>query len=128
MHNALYHDGSLFSQGRKLYSANLKQLFGTPMKLLIRNLSRSTTESQLRALFQPFGEIQSCTLVMDKETGESKGFGFVEMPKFGPAKIAMKSLNNQEVDGSRIRVKYAQTDVATEAEAVTSTTGKQRRD
>ena len=78
------------------------------MKLLVRNLSRETTEVQLRALFAPFGAIQSCNLILDKKTGTSKGFGFVDLPKPGAAKAAMKSLNNTEVDGLRIRVKKAE--------------------
>ena len=75
------------------------------MKLIIRNLARTTSETELKSLFEPFGEIQSCNLVMDKETGQSKGFGFVEMPKQGDAKAAMKSLNGKEIAGSKIRVK-----------------------
>ena len=75
------------------------------MKLIIRNLARTTTETELKSLFEPFGEIQSCNLVMDKETGQSKGFGFVEMPRQGDAKAAMKSLNGKEIAGSKIRVK-----------------------
>ena len=75
------------------------------MKLLVRNLSRSTTEDALRLLFEPFGAVQSCTLVMDKKTGKSKGFGFVEIPKTGDAKAAIKQLNGKEVAGSKIRVK-----------------------
>jgi len=51
------------------------------MKLLIRNLSRSTTEEELKALFEAYGRVQSCDLVLDKTTGDSKGFAFVEMPK-----------------------------------------------
>jgi len=51
------------------------------MKLLIRNLSRSTTEEELKALFEEYGRVQSCDLVLDKTTGDSKGFAFVEMPK-----------------------------------------------
>lgn len=78
------------------------------MKLLIRNLARSTTEAELRALFEAYGKVQSCTLVMDPESGRSKGFGFVNMPKPGEAKAATKSLNGQEVAGSRIRVKKAE--------------------
>lgn len=78
------------------------------MKLLIRNLDRTTTESALRAMFEEHGTVQSCTLVIDKETGGSKGFGFVEMPKSGEAKAAIKILNGQEVDGSKIRVKKAE--------------------
>lgn len=77
------------------------------MKLLIRNLDRSTTEAELRTLFETHGGVQSCNLVLDKETGESKGFGFVEMPKTGEGKAAMKSLNNASVAGSLIRVKKA---------------------
>lgn len=78
------------------------------MKLLIRNLARTTSESQLEKMFAAHGNVQSCTLVMDKETGGSKGFGFVEMPKQGEAKAAMKTLNGQEVDGNKIRVKKAE--------------------
>ena len=79
------------------------------MKLLIRNLARTTTEKELQSLFEPFGTVQSCTLVMDKETGASKGFGFVEMPKQGDAKAAMKSLNGKDIAGSKIRVKKTET-------------------
>ena len=77
------------------------------MKLLIRNLARTTTEEELKNLFEPFGSVQSCVIVMDKNTGVSKGFGFVEMPKSGDAKAAIKSLNNQEIAGNKIRVKKA---------------------
>lgn len=78
------------------------------MKLLIRNLSRSTTEAEIQTMFEEYGDVQSCNLVLDKETGKSKGFGFVEMPKPGDAKAAMKNLNGKEVDGSVIRVKKAE--------------------
>lgn len=78
------------------------------MKLLIRNLSRTTTEAELRDMFAAFGAVQSCNLVMDRDTGASKGFGFVEMPKPGDAKAAMKSLNGKDVAGSKIRVKKAE--------------------
>jgi len=78
------------------------------MKLLIRNLARTTTEAELRAMFETYGTVQSCTLVMDKASGASKGFGFVEMPKQGDAKAAMKNLNDKDVAGSKIRVKKAE--------------------
>ena len=77
------------------------------MKLLIRNLTRTTTEAELRAMFEPYGTLQSCTLVMDEKTGTSKGFGFVEMPKAGEAKAATSNLNYTDVGGNRIRVKKA---------------------
>ena len=78
------------------------------MKLIIRNLSRNTTEEQLKKLFVAFGEVTSCDLVLDKETGKSKGFGFVEMPKEVNALFAIKKLNNKEVSQARIRVKIAE--------------------
>jgi RNA recognition motif-containing protein len=78
------------------------------MKILIRNLARTITEQQLRAMFEEHGTVQSCSLVIDKQTGLSKGFGFVEMPKPGESKAAIKLLNNQEIDGSKIRVKKAE--------------------
>ncbi|ANO52046.1 RNA recognition motif domain-containing protein [Woeseia oceani] len=78
------------------------------MKLIIRNLARSTSEDELRTLFQGYGVVQSCNLVIDKASGGSKGFAFVEMPKVGDAKAAMKNLNNTSVDGNKIRVKKAE--------------------
>lgn len=78
------------------------------MKLLIRNLARSTTEAELRSLFEAFGAVQSCSLVMDKNTKLSKGFGFIEMPKPGEAKAAIKTLNGKDVAGNKIRVKKAE--------------------
>ncbi|MEL6984298.1 MAG: RNA-binding protein [Actinomycetota bacterium] len=78
------------------------------MRLLVRNLDRSTTEDDLRDLFETFGPVQSCSIVLDAETGRSKGFGFVEMPKPGEAKAAVLNLNGTELDGARIRVKKAQ--------------------
>ena len=78
------------------------------MKLIIRNLARSTTEDELKALFQEYGVVQSCDLVLDKASGGSKGFAFVEMPKSGDAKVAMKKLNNTAIAGNKIRVKKAE--------------------
>ncbi|MFT5059473.1 MAG: RNA recognition motif-containing protein [Planctomycetota bacterium] len=77
------------------------------MKLIIRNLDRSTTEEELKALFAKYGTVQSCDLVSDKVTGGSKGFAFVEIPNPGEAKAAMKNLNNATVGESKIRVKKA---------------------
>ena len=77
------------------------------MKLLVRNLPSSASEAEVRALFEGFGRVQSCSIVQDKATGLSKGFGFVEMPKVGEAKAAMIQLNGSLVDGARIRVKKA---------------------
>jgi len=78
------------------------------MKLLVRNLDRSTTEEELKDLFQAFGKVQSCNLVIDQASGLSKGFGFVEMPRAGEAKAAMKNLNYSTVGSNQIRVKKAE--------------------
>ena len=78
------------------------------MKLLVRNLARTTTEEQVTELFEEYGTVQWCKLVMDKNTGGSKGFGFVEMPKPGDAKAAVKNLNARKLDGNKIRVKKAE--------------------
>ncbi len=77
------------------------------MKLLIRNLARTITEDDLYNLFKPHGTVQSCNLVIDKASSLSKGFGFIEMPKQGEAKAAMKSLNGKDIAGQKIRVKKA---------------------
>ena len=67
------------------------------------------TQAQLLDMFREFGAVQSCTLVLDKLTMKSKGFGFVEMPRAGEAKVAIKGLNAREVGGNRLRVKKAET-------------------
>ena len=58
-------------------------------------------------MFEAYGSVQSCTLVIDKSSKLSKGFGFVEMPKQGEAKAAIKNLNGTDVAGNKIRVKKA---------------------
>ena len=84
------------------------------MKLLVRNLARSITEPELKTLFEAFGAVQSCSLVLDTKSGGSKGFGFIEMPKPGEAKAAMKNLNNKNIQGKAIRVKKAEKSSANE--------------
>lgn len=81
------------------------------MKLLIRNLAKATTEEKLLSLFKEYGNVQSCSLILDKETGVSKGFAFVEMPKSGDAKAAIKHLNGYKLAGNLIRVKKAEAKV-----------------
>lgn len=78
------------------------------MKLLIRNLPRTLSEKDLKELFENYGQVQSCTLVTEKDSEKSKGFGFIEMPKAGEAKSAMKNLNGSDIDGNKIRVKKAE--------------------
>ncbi len=78
------------------------------MKLLVRNLSRSTTEQEIRILFTAHGSVTQCNLVLDQETGTSKGFAFVEMPEESEAQAAIKALHETRVAKNRIRVKIAQ--------------------
>jgi len=77
------------------------------MKLIIRKHDRSTSQEEVKALFEGYGTVHTCDLVSDKTTGGSKGFAFVEMPKAGEAKAAMKNLNNTTVAEKKIRVKRA---------------------
>ena len=84
-----------------------RNLTDVKMNLLVRNLSRNTTEKELIGLFTSFGKVDSLTLVKDKDTGKSKGFGFVEMPNEAEAMAAIEKLNGQVVGGNMIRVKKA---------------------
>ena len=78
------------------------------MKILIRNLPRTMSESSLNELFDAHGDVQSCNLILDQKTGESKGFGFVEIAKVGDAKAAIQTLNGKPINGNKIRVKKAE--------------------
>ncbi|MBU2899250.1 RNA recognition motif domain-containing protein [Vibrio pectenicida] len=78
------------------------------MKLLVRNLTRTITEHEIRVLFSAHGKVTECNLVLDQETGLSKGFAFVEMPDEKEAQTAIQNLNLSSVAKSTIRVKRAQ--------------------
>ena len=77
------------------------------MKLLVRNLPRSLTEAELKTMFQTFGAVQSCTLVLDERSGLSKGFGFVEMSSEDEAQAAIAALNGQQLGGRALNVNEA---------------------
>jgi len=83
-------------------------IWRTILKIIIRNIARNITEEELKVLFEEYGTVQSCDLVLDKATGGSKGFAFVEMPKPGEAKVAIKNLNNKNISNNKIRVKKAE--------------------
>ena len=78
------------------------------MKILVRNLERSVTEAELLELFKQYGTVDSCNLVLDAQTGKSKGFAFVEMPHGREAVKAIKGLNTLRLHGHGIRVKAAE--------------------
>jgi len=77
------------------------------MKLYVGNLNHSTTNETLRAAFEQFGEVASVRILFDRETRQSRGFGFVEMPQDEQAKEAMEKLNETEIDGRRVRINEA---------------------
>lgn len=75
-------------------------------KIYVGNLSPRTTQKEIRNLFKPYGEVDSVDLIMDRYSGESRGFGFVVMNNNG-AKEAMVALDKKEVDGQNIKVNEA---------------------
>ncbi len=78
------------------------------MKLYVGNLAYSNTEDELKQIFSEFGAVDSVTVIKDRFTGQSKGFGFVEMPKNAEADTAIKSLNDKMVGGRKLKVNQAQ--------------------
>lgn len=76
-------------------------------KLYVGNLSYETTEDQLREKFAEVGEVESVSLVTDRETGRSRGFAFVEMTNEAEAKAAIETLTGQAVDGRTLNVSIA---------------------
>lgn len=77
------------------------------MNLFVAKLSSSTTGEDLQELFSAHGEVTSAKVIVDRETGNSKGFGFVEMANEEEAKAAIAALNETELDGKEIVVKEA---------------------
>ncbi len=76
-------------------------------KIFVGNLPFSTTEQDLRDMFAPYGSVQSAKIVTDRDSGQSRGFGFVEMPNFEAAR-AIESLNGKSIGGRPLRVNEAQ--------------------
>lgn len=76
-------------------------------KIFVGNFSFSTTEAELRSLFEPHGTIDSVTLVTDRDTGRSRGFGFVEMANNSEAEAAIQALNGSDFGGRPLTVNEA---------------------
>lgn len=74
------------------------------MKLYVGNLSYQTQEADLRELFAQHGEVVSANVVTDRDTGRSRGFGFVEMGSDEAARKAIQALDGQELDGRNLKV------------------------
>jgi len=81
--------------------------FSMAKKLYVGNLSYNTTEDGLRTLFSEFGSVASTKIIADRETGNSKGFGFVEMSNDDEAAAAIAGSNGREFDGRQLRVNEA---------------------
>ena len=77
------------------------------MNIYVGNLSRDLSETELKEAFTAFGEVQSCNIIKDKFTGESRGFGFVEMPNKDEADKAIAALNGKDLKGRNLTVNEA---------------------
>ena len=77
------------------------------MRIYVGNLAYETREEELREAFEVHGEVQEVTVVRDRETGRSRGFGFVEMPTSGEAETAISALNGREMGGRTLTVNEA---------------------
>ena len=78
------------------------------MNIYVGNLPYTTDDRELQAEFEQFGQVARAQVIMDRETGRSKGFGFVEMPDDGEARQAIEELNGKQVGGRPLRVNEAQ--------------------
>jgi len=78
------------------------------MNLFIAGLPFDVDDNELKELFEEFGEVTSARVILDKETGKSRGFGFVEMPDNTAAEKAMKEISDSELSGRRLTVKVAE--------------------
>jgi RNA recognition motif-containing protein len=78
------------------------------MNIFVTRLNYDTRESDLQYAFEEFGAVDSAKIIMDRGTGRSKGFGFVEMPDDEEARAAINALNEQDLDGRSIVVKEAE--------------------
>ena len=76
-------------------------------KLYVGNLSYSMTDSDLKSMFEAYGTVQSVQVIMDRETGRSKGFAFVEMGSDAEAQAAISALHDQEMNGRKLTVNEA---------------------
>jgi RNA recognition motif-containing protein len=77
------------------------------MNIYVGNLSYGMSEAELRDAFTAFGEVSSVKILIDRETGRSRGFGFVEMPNKSEAEAAIAQLNGKELGGRQLRINEA---------------------
>jgi RNA recognition motif-containing protein len=77
------------------------------MRLYVGNLNYKTNESDLREIFSEFGDVISATVISDRDSGRSKGFGFVEFGNEGDAQSAIEAMDGKEIDGRVLKVNQA---------------------
>jgi RNA recognition motif-containing protein len=77
------------------------------VNIYVGNLPYSTTESDLRQAFEAFGTVESVNIIQDRETGRSKGFGFVVMPDSAQAQAGIAGVNDKDMGGRRVKVNEA---------------------
>ena len=77
------------------------------MNIYVGNLPYSTDRDELRTVFEQYGEVSSARVVTDRETGRSRGYGFVEMPNAEQAQAAIEALNGKEIGGRKAVVNEA---------------------
>ncbi|MHC4148573.1 MAG: RNA recognition motif domain-containing protein [Planctomycetota bacterium] len=77
------------------------------MNIYVGNLSRDVTEDDLRQAFEAFGQVESVNVVKDKISGESRGFGFVQMPSMNEANAAITGMNNKDLKGRNVNAAEA---------------------
>ena len=77
-------------------------------KIYIGNLNYATTDDSLKSTFEQYGEVLSAVIIKDRDTAQSKGFGFVELADDAAADRAIEELNGKELDGRRVRVNFAE--------------------
>jgi RNA recognition motif-containing protein len=75
--------------------------------MYVSNLSFHTADNELRTLFEQYGVVNSAKVITDRESGQSRGFGFVEMPSDAEANEAMKNLHQKEIEGRSMSVTVA---------------------
>jgi len=88
----------------QIYNLSQKEI---KMKIYVGNLSYEVTEEDLRLTFEQFGQVESATIIKDRDSGQSKGFGFVEMPSKAEGRSAIDDLNGKELKGRTLNVNEA---------------------
>lgn len=106
----IFHLKDLFSKKKTVQGEPRKDSrdkTGRSINIYIGNLSREVSEKELRKAFEPFGKIASIKVIRDKLSGNSRGFGFVEMPVEAEARTAIASMNDRELNGRKLNVNVA---------------------